>query len=551
LTFNTHSAIVSLFCDPNHGVFAKPIRTIQVKPPRQSDNPPPADPDRYLRVDHLTADLRGRSVRGGAVTLAGQAGKFVITLASMAVLARILTPEDFGLIAMATVVIGFTSVFKDMGLSMATVQRTDVRHTQVSTLFWLNVIASVAIAAATAAAAPLLAWFYKEPRVTAVTLALAATVLIGGFAIQHQALLRRQMRFGALAFVEIASLVLAGAGAIASALAGHGYWALVVLAVVREIAAVCLMWITCRWRPDRPVRRSGVRSLVSFGAHLSGFNVLTYVSRNIEKMLIGWYWGPGPVGLYNNADRILLLPLQQINTPLTSVAVPALSRIQNDLERYRSYYRRGVLLTVTAAMPIVVFLFVAADKAVLVFLGGQWAEAVPIFRALGPAAFIGTFNVATGWVFVSLGTTRRQFHWGLFSTAVTVLAYVIGLPWGPIGVALGFSATFVVLRIPSVLYCFRGTPLKMKDLGGAIWRPAFSSVAAGALLYGFNRAVGVPGPLAVSLALDFAVYAVFYVLAWIGLPGGRRSLGEIAAIARGLKTSRPAPEGVSSDTDIA
>jgi O-antigen/teichoic acid export membrane protein len=489
-------------------------------------------------------------VRGGAVTLVGQAAKFVLTLGSMAVLARILTPEDFGLIAMATVVIGFTSVFKDMGLSMATVQRAEVRHAQVSTLFWLNVGASAAIAAVTAAAAPLLAWFYKEPRVNAVTLVLATTVLVGGFAIQHQALLRRQMRFGALAFVEIASLVIATAAAIVSALMGHGYWALVVMQVVREAAAAGFVWIACRWRPGAPERGSGVRSLVAFGAHLSGFNVLTYIARNIEKMLIGWYWGAGPVGLYNNADRILLLPIQQVNTPLTSVAVPALSRIQNEPERYRAYYRRGVLLTVTAAMPIVAFLFVAAEKAVLVFLGGQWIEAVPIFRALGPAAFIGTFNVATGWVYVSLGATRRQFHWGLFSTAVTVLAYFVGLPWGPIGVAAGFSASLVVLRVPSILYCFRGTHLTLKDLGTALWRPAFSSIAAGALLYLFSRVAGISAPLAISLGLDFVVYAAFYILVWLGLPGGRASLAAMAAVARDLKTSRPAAREESVDTDI-
>jgi O-antigen/teichoic acid export membrane protein len=516
----------------------------------RSDNSPSRDPDRFLRVDHLTADLRGRSVRGGAVTLVGQAVKFVLTLASMAVLARVLTPEDFGLIAMATVVIGFTSVFKDMGLSMATVQRTDVRHAQVSTLFWLNVVASIAITALTAAAAPALAWFYKEPRVTDVTIVLATTVLVGGFAIQHQALLRRQMRFGALAFVEIASLGIGTVAAVLSALAGHGYWSLVVLQVVREAAATAAVWAMCRWRPGRPVRRSGVRSLVSFGAHLSGFNILAYVSRNVEKMLIGWYWGAGPVGLYNNADRILLLPIQQINTPLTSVAVPALSRIHGEPDRYRAYYRRGVLLTVTAGMPIVVFLFVAAEKAVLAFLGGQWLDAVPIFRALGPAAFIGTFNVATGWVYVSLGATRRQFHWGLFSTGFTLLAYAIGLPWGPIGVALAFSASLVVLRLPSVLYCFRQTNLTLEDLGTALWRPAFSSIAAGALLFGVGRVLNWSMPLGLSLGFDFLVYSAFYILVWVGLPGGRRSLALIAGIARELRSSRPAVEEANVDADI-
>jgi O-antigen/teichoic acid export membrane protein len=502
-------------------------------------------------VDHLTSDLRGRSVRGGAITLLGQGTKFIVTLGSMAVLARMLTPEDFGLVAMATAVIGFTTVFKDMGLSMATVQRAHIDHDQVSTLFWLNVVASVILSVATVAVAPVLAWFYKEPRVTAIAVVLSATTLVGGFTIQHQALLRRQMRFGALAFVEIFSLVVATIVALASALAGVGYWALVVLQLVREVAGSAALWFMCRWRPGRLVRRSGVRALVSFGVHLSGFNALNYAARNVEKMLIGWYWGAGPVGLYNNADRILLLPIQQINTPLTSVAVPALSRVQNDPDRYRAYYRRGVLLTVTAGMPIVVFLLVAAKKTVLAFLGPQWVDAVPIFRALGPAAFIGTFNVATGWVFVSLGTTRRQLHWGIFSTVAILLAYFVGLPHGPIGVAFAFSASLIVLRLPSVIYCFRGTFLSVRDLWFAMWRPMLSSIAAGGLLLAAGRMIEVDWPLLPSLGLDALLYGALYILVWLGLPGGRSSLAQIIGIVRELPRSRPAPQEELVDTDIA
>jgi O-antigen/teichoic acid export membrane protein len=470
----------------------------------------------------------------------------------MAILARMLTPDDFGLIAMGTVVIGFTSVFKDMGLSMATVQRPDVRHSQISTLFWLNVAISVAIAIVTAVAAPALAWFYKDPRVTAVTVALASTIVIGGLTIQHQALLRRQMRFGALAFVEVSSLVVGTLAAIASALAGIGYWSLVVFNVVREIAAVFAVWITCPWRPGRPVRSDDVRSLVSFGAHLSGFNILSYAARNVEKMLIGWYWGAGPLGLYNNAYRILLLPIQQINTPLTSVAVPALSRIQTQHDRYRAYYKRGLLLTVTAGMPVVAFLFVTADKAVLAFLGPQWHEAVAIFRALGPAAFIGTFNVGTGWVFLSLGTTRRMFKWGLISSAITILGYFVGLPWGTIGVALSLSVSLVALRLPATLYCIRGTHLRLADTLSPLWRPTVSSIAAGALLYGVDTVFKPGVPVGLSLTFDFLIYAAFYALVWMGLPGGRRSILELVGIARELRLSRPRPEEAALvDIDIS
>ena len=523
-----------------------------MEPESPNENHSPLDSERFLRVDHLTGDLRGRSLRGGAVTLASQAAKFLLGLVSMAILARMLTPEDFGLIAMGTVIIGFTTVFKDMGLSMATVQRPDVRHSQISTLFWLNFAISVAIAIITAAAAPALAWFYKDPRVTAVTVALASTIVIGGLTIQHQALLRRQMRFGALAFVEIASLVVGTLAAIASALVGFGYWSLVVLTVVREIAGAFAVWITCPWRPGRPVRSAGVRSLVSYGAHLSGFNILAYASRNVEKMLIGWYWGAGALGLYNNAYRILLLPIQQINTPLTNVAVPALSRIQTQPDRYRAYYRRGLLLTVTAGMPIVAFLFVAADKAVLAFLGPQWLDAVAIFRALGPAAFVGTFNVGTGWVFVSLGSTDRLLRWGWISSVITVLAYFIGLPWGTIGVALSLSVSLVVLRLPATLYCIRGTHLRLEDTMAPLWRPTVSSIAAGALLFGVNKIFKPGVPLGLSLTFDFLFYLAFYALVWLGLPGGRRSISEIVAIVRELRLSRPRPEEATIvDTDIS
>jgi O-antigen/teichoic acid export membrane protein len=522
-----------------------------VGPESSNENHCSGDSERFLRVDHLAGDLRGRSLRGGAVTLFSQAAKFIFTLVSMAILARMLTPEDFGLIAIGTIVIGFTSVFKDMGLSMATVQRSDVRHAQISTLFWLNLAVSAAIAVLTVAAAPALAWFYKDPRVTAVTVALASTIVIGGLTIQHQALLRRQMRFSALAFVEITSLVFGTAAAIVSAFAGFGYWSLVVLNVAREIAGVFAVWIACPWRPGRPARSDGARSLVSFGAHLSAFNIITYASRNIEKMLIGWYWGAGPLGLYNNAYRILLLPIQQINTPLTNVAVPALSRIQTQPSRYRAYYRRGLLFTVTAGMPVVAFLFVTADKAVLAFLGPQWLDAVAIFRALGPAAFLGTFNVGTGWVYLSLGSTRRLFEWGLISSAVTVLAYFIALPWGTIGVALSLSASLLALRIPGTLYCIRGTCLRFEDAWVPLWRPTVSSTAAGALLFGVGTIFKPGVPVGLSLVFDFVIYLALYALVWTGLPGGRKSVHEIAGILRELRLSRPSQEEATiGDTDV-
>lgn len=476
--------------------------------------------------------------------MANQGIKFFLTVLSTAVLARLLTPEDFGLLAMVMAVVGFIAIFKDLGLSMATIQRAEVTHAQVSTLFWINVTISVGIMLFIAALAPFMAWYYREPRVTAITLALAGSIIFSGLIVQHQALLRRQMRFGLVAILETVTTFVSFLCGVICALIGWGYWALVIIPIVREIIFMLGVWMLCGWRPGRPVRRSGARALVSFGAHLTGFNVVNYVARNFDKMLIGRSWGASPLGLYNKAYQMLLLPIQQINNPVTAVAVPTLSRVQGEPERFRKYYRRGVFLTVTIGMPVVAFLFVAVEDAVLTMLGDQWLECVPIFRALGPAAFVGTFNMVTGWVYLSLGRTRRQFAFGIFGSTLNAVAFVIGNRSGPMGVALAYSCTQMVIFPLAVLYCFRGSPLRMADFVLAVWRPATASISAGAALFGVSVLFDSIGSEWIRLGLDFAFYAVCYILIWVGLPHGRRAARDVIDIARDL---RPGPGQTTND----
>ena len=296
----------------------------------------------FFDTEYLKADLKGRSVRGGAVTMAGQGVRFFLQMGSTVVLARLLTPQDFGLIAMVTAVTGFVMMFKDMGLSMATVQRAEVNHAQISTLFWINVTLSLGVMLVTAALAPAIAWFYGEPRLTWITLALAGAFIFGGLTIQHQALLRRNMRFGTLALIGIISMVMGIVAAIIAAWYGAGYWALVIMQLAGAITGAIAVWVVCGWRPGLPVRRSGVREMLAFGGNLTGFNVINYFARNADNLLIGKFWGSGPLGLYSKAYGLLMLPLRQINAPLSAVAIPALSRLKDEPERYRNYYIKAV-----------------------------------------------------------------------------------------------------------------------------------------------------------------------------------------------------------------
>jgi len=493
----------------------------------------------FFDTKYLKADLKGRSVRGGAVTIAAQGATFFLGMASTVVLARLLTPQDFGLIAMVTAVTGFVMMFKDMGLSMATVQKDEINHAQISTLFWINVGLSLCVMLVIAALAPAIAWFYGEPRLTWITLALAGAFIFSGLTIQHQALLRRNMRFGTLALTHIVSMLVGIIVAIIAAWYGAGYWALVIMRLAAAIAGAIAVWVACGWRPGLPVRRSGVRKMLAFGGNLTGFNFINYFARNLDNVLIGWRWGSGPLGLYSKAYGLLMLPISQVSTPLSAVAVPALSRLQEEPRRFLSYYRKGLTLATMIGMPIVVFLFVVADKAILIVLGEQWTGAIQIFRVLGIAAFVGTtLGPGAGWVYVALGNVRRQFLVCIVSTCLLVIGFIIGLRWGPIGVASAFSIHALVWRIPSMLICFWRTFLKLNDFLNAIWRPALASIIAGVCLFLIDSYFLTNMNLLVRVLSNFIEYSACYFLCWILLPGGKRIIFDALGLVNELRQDK-------------
>jgi PST family polysaccharide transporter len=484
---------------------------------------PDGDP---LATDHLVSDLKERSVRGGAWTVAGQGAKYGLDVLTVVVLARLLTPGDFGLVAMVTAVVGFLATFKDVGLSMATIQTAEVSHEQVSTLFWVNVAASLVLALVIALISPAVAWFYGEERLVGVTIALGGGFVFAGLMAQHGALLRRQMRMRSLVRVEVGAHLAGAAAGVAAALAGWGYWALVVRGLTAPFVQLVATWIAMPWRPGRPRRATGAGSMLRFGGFVTGFRAVNYVGRNLDNVLIGRFIGGPALGIYSKAYGLLLLPIGMVSAPVTDVAVPALSRLQSDPERLRSYYYKALALVVTVSMPLVAWVASVADSFVLTLLGPQWLEAVDIFRILAIPAFIGTFNVATGWVFNSLGHVERQLRAGLVNTLVGALAMVAGLRWGIEGVAWAIVVSSAAKRLPTIAYCYHGTPFTLVELGRTLWRPATAATLAGAVSFAVHAhfLADLWPPLALLASLP--AFGGFYVAALCGLPGGRFLVSE-------------------------
>jgi O-antigen/teichoic acid export membrane protein len=480
-------------------------------------------------------DLRGRTVRGGTIILVSQVIRQVLSLGITAVLARLLTPEDFGLLGMIATFTVLLSIFGDMGLSMASVQKAELRWKQISTLFWINLALGMLLTGLTAVGSPLIAWFYGEPRLVSLTLWISLGFVIGAIGAQHKALMTRRMQFGRLAISELAGLFIAGAVGIWMALQGYGVYALVGQTIAGMIVTTVCCWILASWVPGPPVRKSGMREMLRFGGYLTGFNFMNYFNRNLDNVLIGRFRGAPQLAIYSKAYHILLLPIQQINTPISRVVIPALSRLQSTPERYRSYYLKAVMFMVALGMPMVVFMFVSADKVILLLLGDQWIDCIAIFRALGPAAFLGTFNVATGWVYISLGQTQRQFRWGILVSSVIVLSFIIGLRWGAIGVAAAYSIAVCAMRYPSIVYCFSKSHLKVGDLMGILWKPALASMVAGAAVFYANRQFHLVNNIAIGLIIDFSIYGLVYILCWAVLPRGRQTMLEMLMLVKDLR----------------
>jgi len=428
-------------------------------------------------TEHLHADLKGRSVRGGVLTLTSQGAQFLMQSISTVVLARLLVPADFGLVAMVTAITGLGQAFADLGLSEATIQHPEISHDQVSTLFWINVAIGLTLTSITAGLAPVLAWFYREPRLKDITFLLSLTFLIGGLRVQHDALLRRQMRFSSLAIRDVASYVLAVPVAITLAWRGAGYWALVALPLTSNLTQMSLSWLMVRWTPGLPRRDAKVRSLISFGGNVAASYFVFNVNRSADSILIGRFWGAGPLGLYSRAYNLLMLPVRQLGAPARSVAVPTFSRLQADPERFARYYLRATNLIMWISAPIFGFLFVAAEPVIVLALGSRWREAAPVFQILAIFALGQLLLESTVWLFVSRGQSKRLLILLLIISPIIVGSYAIGLPFGIKGVAL--SGSLVLLAIfPWILkFTFRGTALTLGCLVQAIVYPISLSLA--------------------------------------------------------------------------
>ena len=438
-------------------------------------------------------DLKGKTVRSGFAKLCGQVASFVLRFASLVIMARLLDPKDFGLVAMVTAVTGLYNLFTSAGLSEATIQRPVISYQQLSALFWINLLVGVILAAACILTAPVLVKFYDEPRLFWVTVAVAAGFILNAAAVQHSALMQRQLRYVALTLIEILSQLLAFVVGVGMAVGGFGYWALVAASIVSPAVFVICVWSVSRWIPGPPRRDAEIGSMLRFGGTLTLNSIVVYVAYNLEKVLLGRFWGADILGLYGRAYQLINMPTENLNAAFGGVTFSALSRLQDDPERLRRYFLKGYALVNSLTLPITVFCALFANDIILTLLGPKWIAATSIFRLLTPTVMIfGIINPLFS-LLLALGLYRRSFRIALVLSPLVMTAYVIGLPFGPNGVAFAYSAAMTLWLIPHILWCLHGTVISPRHLLVAVGRPFLSAVVAAAFSFAAQKSIGDSG----------------------------------------------------------
>ena len=424
--------------------------------------------------------LKEKTLRAGVAKLFGHLGRSLLRLGSIIVLARLLEPSDFGIVAMVTVLTGMFEVFSTGGLSAATVQRPEVSDDQISALFWFNMALGLLLAALCLVAAPLLADFYNEPRTAQVLAAMAPFFILTAASVQHSAVLLRQMQHATLSAIEVAAEAVAAVIGIAMALAGWGYWALVASSLALPFVVTIGVWIATGWIPQARCRASGIVPMLHFGGTLTLNNLVVYGGYNAEKLLLGRYFGPDTLGLYSRIYELINLPTRIVNSAFGSVTFAALSRVQTVPARFKRYFLAGYSLVLAITIPTTIFCAVLADDIIIVVLGPKWIEGALIFRLLAPTILVFGIINPTAMLLQSSGLHRRSLNIAFVIAPLAIVSYLIGIPYGPTGVALAYSTAMTLWVVPHLLWCLHGTPVTVSDLLPTIARPLIAGIAAAA-----------------------------------------------------------------------
>jgi len=501
----------------------------------------PFDKDGRFQAGRELNDLRRTAVRGAGVSVLSQAAVFGTQIISTLILARILTPGDFGLVAMVTTFSMVLMSFGQNGFSQAVMQREELSEALASNLFWLNFVISAVLTVLFAATGPLIARFYKDPLLTKITIVLALTIFLNNVCMIHIALLKRALKFSATSANEIVCGVASVTVSVILAFAGWGYWALAIGALVKPLVLALGAFFLCHWMPKPPSRNQDTRSILGFATNLYGRFSFNYATRNTDNLIVGWRFGPTSLGFYKKAYDLFVMPANQLIIPVADVVLSTLGRLKSGSEEYKNYFLNGLSILTFAGMAVGGILTLSGKDLIRVMLGPKWAPAGEIFTFFGPGVGIMLIYTTSGLLHLSIGRADRWFKWVGVEFVVTVLLFIVGARWGAVGVASAWTASFTILLLPAFWYAGHPIKLGIGPIVATIWRYVLAALLAGVAAAFIFAQIGMhnelPGTVIAAIQriiVMCALYLALYLAAIVVFYGGPQPLYRFARLVPDL-----------------
>jgi O-antigen/teichoic acid export membrane protein len=471
--------------------------------------------------------LRRSAVRGAGAAIAGSASNFAVQIGSVVVLARLLTPSDFGIVTMVTTFSLLLRSFGANGFTELIMQREEVNDSLASNLFWINLGIATILMLGFASLGPLLALFYHNKAVAQVTEGMSLTIGIGCLGYIHTGLLQRTMQFRTIAIISFVGQVLQYIVSIGLAMMGWHYWALVWGSVIQTSVVTVGTLLACRWIPSWPGRASGTGSGFKFAMNVYSHFAFNYLTRNTDNLLVGWRFGAPALGFYKKAYDLFVLPETQLLAPLSAVVVSTLSRLNQDRGQFQRYFLRTITVLALVGMGIGVDFALVGSDIIRFLFGPGWDQAGRIFALFGPGIGIMLLYDTHGWIHLSIGRPERWFRWSLLEFTCTVSLFLLTLRWGPSGIAFAWTASYFLLMFPGFWYAGKPIGLGIGPMLAVIWKFFSASVFAGCATVLIFKAIPYFGTVSSARGAFIRMLAVSFV--FFGL-----YLGGIVALHQGL-----------------
>ena len=453
----------------------------------------------------VSNDTNKKSLKGGIIVLGGQIVSTAITLIKGILLARILLPEDFGIVSAVVAIASFGDLLIDGGISTVIIQSKKLTVKQISFIFYVNILVGLVVFLLSQLSVTLIAQFYENESIIPFARVYFVSFILSSIYPLHLAFFKRNLKFKLPTTITIFSQFVSLAVGFYLAFLDYGAWSLIWMMVANHvlIAILTLYYSELKLKFERSSFTSDNFNILLKGLNILGFNFVNYFSRNVDKILIAKYFSPHLLGVYSKAYELSTLPINKIRGPIESVVLPALSRLQDDKQAYKNYYKiylKGLLFIIwIVILPGIIY----SEELILFLLGENWLEMNDIFRLLLLNALVQPIAGTRGVIMLSNELNKRYFAWGTVNAVFTVISFFIGINFSFLGLAIAYTSYNIAIVVPSLIYAFKGTAIKWTHFFAYIYRIAIFLLITSYITY-LIKGTNIQGSFVLSI-LTFVI----------------------------------------------